>query len=130
MKQVETISTDSTTFFFFFFCRSDCSLKTNIMLRSSGTDFRLVDSSVVPKCLPGQHWNRIYSCFYFESLLISCKKGSVLMLLPHPPNFSGSFRACGGYWRSEQMQILLISHGDHGSAEFNVTAAFQYDLVF
>lgn len=145
-KQVESISPE---FLVFFSGLIDCSLKTNIMLRSSGTDFRLINNSVVPKCLSEQHWNRIYGCFYFESLLISCTKGRVLMLLPRSPNFSGSFRACGGGWRSAtrkkhsthvkcagieatlvaaRTRVLLISHGDHRSAEFNVTPAFQHDV--
>lgn len=82
------------------FFESDCSLKTNIMLRSSGTVFCLIYNSIVLECFPEQHWNRIYGCFYFESLLISCRKGCVLMLLPRCPYFPGSFRACGGGWRS------------------------------
>lgn len=82
------------------FFGSDYSLKTNIMLRGSGNDFHLIDNSIVLKCFPEQHWNRIYSCFYFESLLISCRKGCVLMLQPRCPYFSGSFRVCGGGWRS------------------------------
>lgn len=73
------------------FFGSDYSLKTNIMLRSSGSDFHLIDNSIVLKCFPEQHWKRIYSCFYFESLLISCRKGCVLMLQPRCPYYSGSF---------------------------------------
>lgn len=38
------------------FFGSDYSFKTNIMLRSSGNDYHLIDNSVVLKCFPEQQW--------------------------------------------------------------------------